>query len=162
MSSPPTTPEPKSSRILVLHGPNLNLLGTREPGIYGSETLGAINSRLEAQARAAGAVLSSFQSNTEGELIGRVQQAAHDGTVFIIINPAAFTHTSVALRDAISAVRLPFIEVHLSNTYAREPFRRHSYFSDIAVGVIAGVGAFGYELALRAAARHLAEPRKPG
>ncbi|MEO8628956.1 MAG: type II 3-dehydroquinate dehydratase, partial [Betaproteobacteria bacterium] len=148
MSSPPTTPEPKSSRILVLHGPNLNLLGTREPAIYGSDTLSDINIRLEAKARAAGAVLSSFQSNTEGELISRVQQAAHDGTVFIIINPAAFTHTSVALRDAFAAVKLPFIEVHLSNVFARETFRHHSYFSDLAVGVVCGLGARGYELAL--------------
>lgn len=148
MSSPPTTTEPKSSRILVLHGPNLNLLGTREPGIYGSDTLSDINSRLEAKARAAGALLSSFQSNTEGELVGRVQQAAHDGTVFIIINPAAFTHTSVALRDALAAVKLPFIEVHLSNVFAREAFRHHSYFSDLAVGVVCGLGARGYELAL--------------
>jgi 3-dehydroquinate dehydratase-2 len=148
MSSPPTTPEPKSSRILVLHGPNLNLLGTREPAIYGSDTLSDINSRLETKARAAGAVLSSFQSNTEGELIGRVQQAAHDGTVFIIINPAAFTHTSVALRDTLAAVKLPFIEVHLSNVFAREAFRHHSYFSDLAVGVVCGLGARGYELAL--------------
>ena len=148
MSSPPTTTEPKSSRILVLHGPNLNLLGTREPGIYGSDTLSDINSRLEAKAWAAGALLSSFQSNTEGELVGRVQQAAHDGTVFIIINPAAFTHTSVALRDALAAVKLPFIEVHLSNVFAREAFRHHSYFSDLAVGVVCGLGARGYELAL--------------
>ncbi len=148
MSSPPTTTEPKSSRILVLHGPNLNLLGTREPGIYGSDTLSEINSRLEAKARTAGALLSSFQSNTEGELVGRVQQAAHDGTGFIIINPAAFTHTSVALRDALAAVKLPFIEVHLSNVFAREAFRHHSYFSDLAVGVVCGLGARGYELAL--------------
>ena len=134
--------------ILVLHGPNLNLLGTREPHLYGQQSLDSIDSRLERRATAAGARLRSFQSNAEAELIGRVQQARTDGTDFIIINPAAFTHTSVALRDALAAVQVPFIEVHLSNVYAREPFRRHSYFSDLAVGVISGLGARGYELAL--------------
>jgi len=135
-------------RILVLHGPNLNLLGTREPSIYGADTLEAINARLESRARQGGASLVTFQSNFEGELIGRVQQAREDGTDFIIINPAAFTHTSVALRDALAAVKVPFIEVHLSNVFAREPFRHHSFFTDLAVGLICGLGARGYELAL--------------
>jgi 3-dehydroquinate dehydratase-2 len=144
------------ARVLLLNGPNLNLLGSREPGIYGAETLESIEKRAIEVARETGHELSAFQSNAEHELIERVQRAPADGIGFLILNPAAFTHTSVALRDAIAAVRLPFIEVHLSNTHAREPFRRHSYFSDIAVGVIAGLGAFGYELAVRAAARHLA------
>lgn len=141
--------------ILVLHGPNLNLLGRREPGIYGADTLDSINQRLLAQAEAAGHSLSWLQSNHEGALVDRVQAAADDGTAYIIINPAAFTHTSVALRDALLAVRLPFVEVHLSNVHARESFRHHSYFSDIAVGVIAGLGAQGYELALAHAIRRL-------
>ena len=149
------------ARVLLLNGPNLNLLGSREPGIYGPETLESIERRAIEVARETGHELSAFQSNAEHELIERIQRAPADGIGFLIFNPAAFTHTSVALRDAIAAVRLPFIEVHLSNTHAREPFRRHSYFSDIAVGVIAGFGAFGYELAVRAAARHLAQPRKP-
>jgi 3-dehydroquinate dehydratase-2 len=144
------------ARVLLLNGPNLNLLGSREPGIYGAETLESIEKRAIEVARETGHELSAFQSNAEHELIERIQRAPADGIGFIIFNPAAFTHTSVALRDALAAVRLPFIEVHLSNTHAREPFRRHSYFSDIAVGVIAGLGAFGYELAVRAAARHLA------
>ena len=144
------------ARVLLLNGPNLNLLGSREPGIYGAETLESIEKRAIDVARETGHELSAFQSNAEHELIERIQRAPADGIGFLIFNPAAFTHTSVALRDAIAAVRLPFIEVHLSNTHAREPFRRHSYFSDIAVGVIAGLGAFGYELAVRAAARHLA------
>ncbi|MEW5903017.1 MAG: type II 3-dehydroquinate dehydratase [Pseudomonadota bacterium] len=134
--------------ILVLHGPNLNLLGTREPEVYGRVTLDEINARLLAQAEKSGAKLTYFQSNTEGTLVDRVQQARTDGTDFIIINPAAFTHTSVALRDALAAVAIPFVEVHLSNVYGREAFRKHSYFSDIAVGVISGLGAKGYELAL--------------
>jgi 3-dehydroquinate dehydratase II len=138
----------RARRVLVLHGPNLNLLGTREPSIYGADTLEAINTRLESRARQAGASLVTFQSNFEGELIGRVQQAREDGTDFIIINPAAFTHTSVALRDALAAVKVPFIEVHLSNVFAREPFRHHSFFTDLAVGLICGLGARGYELAL--------------
>ena len=149
------------ARVLLLNGPNLNLLGSREPGIYGAETLESIEKRAVEVARETGHELSAFQSNAEHELIERIQRAPADGIGFLIFNPAAFTHTSVALRDAIAAVRLPFIEVHLSNTHAREPFRRHSYFSDIAVGVIAGFGAFGYELAVRAAARHLAQPREP-
>lgn len=144
------------ARVLLLNGPNLNLLGSREPGIYGAETLESIEKRAVEVARETGHELSAFQSNAEHELIERIQRAPADGIGFLIFNPAAFTHTSVALRDAIAAVGLPFIEVHLSNTHAREPFRRHSYFSDIAVGVIAGLGAFGYELAVRAAARHLA------
>ena len=149
------------ARVLLLNGPNLNLLGNREPGIYGAETLESIEKRAIEVARETGHELSAFQSNAEHELIERIQRAPADGIGFLILNPAAFTHTSVALRDAIAAVRLPFIEVHLSNTHAREPFRRHSYFSDIAVGVIAGLGAFGYELAVRAAARHLNQPQEP-
>jgi 3-dehydroquinate dehydratase-2 len=144
------------ARVLLLNGPNLNLLGNREPGIYGAETLESIEKRAAEVAREVGLELSTFQSNAEHELIDRIHQAPAAGVGFLILNPAALTHTSVALRDAIAAVRLPFIELHLSNTHAREPFRRHSYFSDIAVGVIAGFGAFGYELAVRAAARHLA------
>ena len=160
MASPKKTPKEAPGRILVLHGPNLNLLGTREPAIYGADTLEMINGRLNDIAGRAGVLLASFQSNFEGELVGRVQQAREDGTRFILINPAAFTHTSVALRDALAAVKIPFIEVHLSNVQARESFRHHSYFSDIAVGTIAGLGAIGYELALRAAAHHLAPARK--
>jgi 3-dehydroquinate dehydratase-2 len=135
-------------KILVVHGPNLNLLGNREPAHYGRDTLAAIDQRLAQQAAAAGAVIEAFQSNAEAELVERVQHAASDGTTFIIINPAAFTHTSVALRDALSAVGVPFIEVHLSNVFSREPFRHRSYFTDIAVGIISGLGAKGYELAL--------------
>ncbi|OWY39140.1 type II 3-dehydroquinate dehydratase [Xenophilus sp. AP218F] len=141
--------------ILVLHGPNLNLLGVREPQHYGRETLDDINQRLAAQAQAAGYALTALQSNAEHVLIERVQQCLSDGTAFILINPAAFTHTSVALRDALAAVKTPFIEVHLSNVHAREPFRQHSYFSDLALGVICGLGAHGYELALAHAIRHL-------
>jgi 3-dehydroquinate dehydratase-2 len=135
--------------ILVLHGPNLNLLGTREPEVYGRITLNDINDKLLSQARAKGANLAFFQSNAESALVDRVQLARDDGTDFIIINPAAFTHTSIALRDALAAVAIPFIEVHLSNVFAREVFRKESYFSDIAVGVICGLGANGYELALQ-------------
>ena len=142
------TPKP---RILVLHGPNLNLLGMREPGVYGHTTLGEIHRAMEAQGRAAGVQVESYQSNSEGELVDRVQSAASEGVQFIIINPAAYTHTSIALRDALTAVAIPFIEVHLSNIHARESFRQHSYFSDIAVGVICGLGSAGYELALAAA-----------
>ena len=141
--------------ILALHGPNLNLLGKREPRYYGLDTLNDINARLGKAAEQLGFGFDAFQSNAEYALIERIHQAADDGTAFIIINPAAFTHTSIALRDAISGVGLPFIEVHLSNVHARESFRRHSYFSDIAVGVICGFGALGYELALQAAAQHL-------
>lgn len=135
-------------KILVLHGPNLNLLGTREPGVYGTDTLPNINSRLEALAKKSGVALESFQSNAEAELITHIHDARTAAVSFILINPAAFTHTSVALRDALAAVAIPFIEVHLSNVFAREPFRHHSYFSDLAVGVISGLGAKGYELAL--------------
>ena len=144
--------------LLVLHGPNLNLLGTREPDIYGSTTLTAINQKLEMLARAAGHQAFCFQSNAEHELINRAQQAQQDNIAFIIINPAGLTHTSVALRDALAATQIPFIEVHLSNIYSREEFRRHSYFSDLAVGVISGLGAQGYELALAAALPRLANP----
>jgi len=144
------------ARVLLLNGPNLNLLGTREPGIYGTETLESIEKRAAELAREAGHELLVFQSNAEAELIGRIQRASAEGIGFLIFNPGAFTHTSIALRDAIVGVRLPFIEVHLSNLQAREPFRRHSYFTDIAVGSIAGLGAFGYELAVRAAVRQLA------
>ena len=141
--------------LLVLNGPNLNLLGTREPGIYGSDTLADIEARLRAQAEAAGHRLNFFQSNAEHELIGQIHRARADGVAFIVINPAAFTHSSVALRDALLATGIPFIEVHLSNVHAREPFRHHSYFSDVAVGVITGLGSQGYELALAAALRRL-------
>ncbi len=141
-------------KILVLHGPNLNLLGTREPDVYGRVTLDEINAKLSAQAMANDANLSYMQSNAEADLITRIQQAREDGTDFIIINPAAFTHTSVAIRDALAAVAIPFVEVHLSNVFAREPFRKESYFSDIAVGVISGLGATGYELALQFALQH--------
>ena len=143
-----------ATRILVLHGPNLNLLGTREPAIYGALTLADIEARLVEQAQTRGATLTSFQSNHEGGLVDRIQQARLDGTEFIVINPAAFTHTSVAIRDAFAAVALPFIEVHLSNVHKREPFRHHSYLSDLAVGVIAGLGADGYEAAVRFALDH--------
>jgi 3-dehydroquinate dehydratase II len=146
------------ARVLLLNGPNLNLLGSREPGIYGGETLESIEKQVTELAREAGHELSAFQSNAEHELIDRIHRAPADGVAFLIFNPGAFTHTSVALRDAILGVKLPFIELHLSNTQAREPFRRHSYFSDIAVGVIAGLGAFGYELAVRAAIHRLARP----
>lgn len=145
-------PTPKS--ILVVHGPNLNLLGTREPAHYGSATLASIDQRLADRARAAGVSLATFQSNQEGELIDRIQQAARDAVDFIIINPAAFTHTSVALRDALAAVAIPFIEVHLSNVFAREKFRHHSYFTDLAVGIVSGLGGKGYELALDYALQH--------
>lgn len=144
------------AKILVLHGPNLNLLGTREPALYGRATLAAIDADLVTTAQAAGHELASLQANAEHVLIERVQAAAHDGTAFILINPAAFTHTSVALRDALAAVAIPFVEVHLSNVHAREPFRHHSYFSDLAVGVIAGFGAGSYQLALTAVIRRLA------
>lgn len=138
-----------AKNILVIHGPNLNLLGRREPDIYGKTTLDDINRKLSTLSSASGVRLEAFQSNSEGELINRVQQAMHDETDFIIINPAGFTHTSVALRDALAATGLPFIEIHLSNIYAREAFRQKSYFSDLAIGVISGLGAKGYELALQ-------------
>ncbi len=141
--------------ILVLNGPNLNLLGEREPGIYGTTSLTDIHQVLQQQALDAGHHLLAMQSNAEYELVERIQDARHEGVNFIIINPAAFTHTSVALRDALLAVDIPFIEVHLSNPHARESFRHHSYFSDIATGVICGLGAKGYELALTAAITQL-------
>ena len=137
--------------LLVINGPNLNLLGTREPEHYGSATLEQINQRLEQLASSEGYSIDFVQSNAEVELIEHVHQAAKQGVRFILINPAAFTHTSVALRDALSGVEIPFIEIHLSNVHAREAFREHSYFSDIAVGTISGLGALGYELALQAA-----------
>jgi len=146
----------RTRNVLVLNGPNLNLLGSREPEIYGVETLKDVNKRLLALAQKAGANLDSFQSNSESELVERVQKAGPAGVDFVIINPAAFTHTSVALRDALAAVRIPYIEVHLSNVHAREPFRRHSYFSDQAVGVICGLGSQGYEYALQCALTHTA------
>lgn len=143
------------AKLLVLHGPNLNLLGTREPGVYGHTTLAQIDQSLQAQAQAAGQALESLQSNAEHILVDRVQAAREDGTAFILINPAAFTHTSVALRDALAAVDVPFIEIHLSNPHAREPFRQHSYFSDKAVGVICGFGADSYRYAMDAALTRL-------
>ncbi|CAG0997258.1 3-dehydroquinate dehydratase II [Rhodocyclaceae bacterium] len=144
-------PDSGAPRILVLHGPNLNLLGKREPEIYGRTTLADIHAAMEARGRSAGVQIESFQSNSEGELIDRVQAAMDEGIEFIIINPGGYTHTSVALRDALAGVAIPFIEVHLSNIHARESFRHHSFFSEIAVGVICGLGAQGYELALDAA-----------
>src|SRR5213075_660683 len=149
-------------KVLVLHGPNLNLLGQRETQHYGRDSLEAINRRLEDIGQKAGISVETFQSNAEAPLIERIHAAKSDETAYIIINPAAFTHTSVALRDALAAVRIPFIEVHLSNVHAREPFRRHSYFSDLAAGVIAGLGPLGYELALQAASRSLKPPKAPG
>lgn len=146
---------PTRPRILVLHGPNLNLLGTREPAVYGSTTLADIHASMEARALAAGVQIESFQSNSEGGLIDRVQAARDEGIEFIIINPGGYSHTSIALRDSLAAVAIPFIEVHLSNIHARESFRHHSYFSAIAVGVICGLGAQGYELALDAALSRL-------
>jgi 3-dehydroquinate dehydratase-2 len=149
------------AKILVLHGPNLNLLGEREPAIYGRTTLAQIDARLATRAAEAGHALQSLQSNAEHALVDRIQAARGDGTAFLLINPAAFTHTSVAMRDALAAVRLPFIEVHLSNPHAREPFRRHSYFSDLAVAVIAGFGADGYVFALESALVRLATRPEP-
>jgi len=144
------------AKILVLHGPNLNLLGSREPEIYGPGTLADIDADLVAIAQSSGHEVASMQSNSEGALIDRVQASGKDGTVFIVINPGALTHTSVALRDALAAVAIPFIEVHLSNVHAREAFRHHSYLADLAVGVITGFGADSYRLAMTAAVRRLA------
>jgi 3-dehydroquinate dehydratase-2 len=144
------------ARLLLLNGPNLNLLGTREPGLYGADTLDTIVQRCTALARELGHELIARQSNAEHELVAEVQGAPAKEVAFMVLNPGAFTHSSIALRDAILGVGLPFIEVHLSNVHAREEFRRHSYFSDIAVGQIVGLGALGYELALRAAAARLA------
>jgi len=145
------------AKLLVLHGPNLNLLGTREPEIYGATTLAEIDADLAARASAAGHEIDAFQSNAEHELVDRIQRARSDGTAFIVINPGAFTHTSIALRDALAAVAVPFIEVHLSNIHAREAFRRHSYLSDLAAGVIVGLGPLGYALAVNAALVRLAQ-----
>ncbi len=145
------------ARILVLQGPNLNLLGTREPHIYGSTTLADIEATLSAQSGSAGFEFEQLQSNAEHILIDRIHAARTDGTAFILINPGAFTHTSVAIRDALAGVAIPFIEVHISNVHAREPFRQHSYLYDIAVGVICGLGVQGYELALQAAIRHISK-----
>jgi 3-dehydroquinate dehydratase-2 len=148
------------AHILLLNGPNLNLLGAREPGVYGKVTLDQVHERMGHLAAEAGHHLTAFQSNSESELIARIHEAPGSHVAFIVFNPAGFTHTSVALRDALLAVKIPFIEVHLSNVYARESFRHHSYFSDIAVGCITGLGAVGYELALRAASEYLvARPR---
>jgi|ERR1700722_10234135 3-dehydroquinate dehydratase-2 len=144
------------ARILLLNGPNLNLLGTREPGIYGTATLQMIETKLEALALAKGHELVVFQSNAEHELIGKIQAAKREDIAFVIANPGAYTHTSIALRDAFLGVAVPFIEVHLSNLFAREEFRRHSYLSDIAVGCIVGLGTMGYELALKAVCARLA------
>ncbi|MEE8264312.1 MAG: type II 3-dehydroquinate dehydratase [Gammaproteobacteria bacterium] len=143
------------ARLLVLNGPNLNLLGEREPEIYGTVTLEAINQRLTTLAESAGHTITCYQSDAEHELIARIHGARGDSTAFIIINPGALTHTSIAMRDALLAVKIPFIEVHLSNVYGREPFRRQSYLSDVAVGVISGLGALGYELALQAALQQI-------
>jgi 3-dehydroquinate dehydratase II len=159
-TKPAAQPEPVdapavSRRILVLHGPNLNLLGTREPEIYGQLTLADIDARLKVLAVAEGVTLECFQSNHEGELVTRIQAARTEKICFIVINPAAYTHTSVAIRDALAAVGIPFVEVHLSNVHARESFRQHSYLSDIAVGVVCGLGACGYEAALEYALRRL-------
>ena len=149
------------AKLLLLNGPNLNLLGTREPGIYGATTLADIEQGCAALARELGPhELACFQNNAEHALIDRIHAARSEGVAFILINPAAFTHTSVALRDALLGVGIPFIEVHLSNVFAREPFRHRSYLSDIAIGVISGLGAQGYELALRAADHYLATPRR--
>ena len=142
--------------LLVIHGPNLNLLGTREPDKYGHDTLMSIDNRLRQLAGDRGHQLLHFQANGEGELVNRVHAASAEGVAFIVFNPAAYTHTSVALRDALLAVGIPFIEVHLSNVHAREPFRHHSYFSDIATGVISGLGSQGYDLALEAAMTRIA------
>lgn len=143
------------ARLLLLNGPNLNLLGSREPEIYGSDTLDDIAARLNEQANVNGHSLEHLQSNAEADLVNRIHQAAKEKVEFILINPAAFTHTSIALRDALLGTEIPFIEIHLSNVHKREEFRQHSYFSDIAVGTIVGLGAQGYELALQAATRHL-------
>ena len=146
-----------AKHVLLLNGPNLNLLGTREPDRYGTVKLAEIEARLADQAKARGAKLATFQSNSEAELVARIQEAGQDAVDFILINPAAFTHTSVALRDALAGVRIPFVEIHISNVHAREPFRRHSYLSELATGVVSGLGAKGYELALAYALDHNAK-----
>ena len=144
------------SKILVINGPNLNLLGTREPHIYGSTTLADVEAGLQAQAKELGLELDCFQSNHEGAIVDRIHQARTEGVSFVLINPGAYTHTSVAIRDAFNGVAIPFVEVHISNVHKREAFRHHSYFSDVAVGVICGLGASGYRLALEAACEQLA------
>jgi 3-dehydroquinate dehydratase-2 len=141
--------------FLVIHGPNLNLLGQREPEVYGTTTLDEINQQIEEFAESIGHQLTSYQSNAEHELIDRIQEAKREGVDFIIINPGAFTHTSIALRDTLLGINIPFIEVHLSNVFAREEFRRQSYLSDIAVGIISGMGALGYSLAIQAAGQFI-------
>ena len=146
------------SKLLVINGPNLNLLGLREPGVYGSTTLADLERQCLDTARGLGHDLATFQNNSEGALVDRIHAARGEGVAFIVINPGAYTHTSVALRDALLGVAIPFIEVHISNVHAREAFRQHSYLSDIAVGVITGLGIQGYELALRAADHYLARP----
>ncbi len=143
--------------LLLINGPNLNLLGSREPGVYGSTNLASVEAHLKERASELGHRLEAFQSNAEHAIVDRVQQAGSDGSDFILLNPGAFTHTSIAIRDALLAVSLPFIEVHLSNVFARENFRHTSYFSDIAAGCIFGLGAYGYEIALLAATRRLSE-----
>ena len=147
-AAPPSAQARPRDSVLVLHGPNLNLLGIREPAIYGHDTLADVNARLVAQGKAAGVPVATFQSNHEGALVDRVHAARTEGVAFVVINPGALTHTSVALRDALTGVAIPFIEVHLTNVHAREPFRHHSYFSDKAVGTIVGLGPRGYEFAL--------------
>lgn len=149
-------------RLLVLHGPNLNLLGTREPEVYGRVTLSEIDQALMARAKEAGVELATFQSNHEGQLVDRVQAARAEGVEFVLINPAAYTHTSVALRDALAGVGIPFVEIHLSNVHRREPFRHHSYFSDVAEGVICGLGWKGYLYALEFALERLASQNARG
>ncbi len=143
--------------LLLINGPNLNLLGTREPGVYGETNLADVETRLTALAKDLGHELNCFQSNAEHEIVDRVQQARIDAVNFILLNPGAFTHTSISIRDALLAVSIPFIEVHLSNVFAREEFRHSSYFSDIAAGCLFGLGAYGYELALQAASQQLSE-----
>lgn len=162
MTKPTGTKKPKmggetQSRILVLHGPNLNMLGTREPAIYGRTTLAAVHKQMETRGRAAGIQLETFQSNHEGELVDRVQSARDEGVIFIIINPGAYSHTSIAIPDALKAVGIPYIEVHISNIHAREPFRHHSHFSADAQGVICGLGVQGYLLALDAALQTISQ-----
>jgi 3-dehydroquinate dehydratase-2 len=158
--APKSAPSPHP-HVLVMHGPNLNLLGSREPGHYGLATLADIDRALASRGEAAGARVETFQHNHEGALVDRVHQAGRDHVDFIVINPAAYTHTSVALRDALAAVAIPFVEVHLSNIHARETFRHHSYLSDLAVGVVSGLGSHGYELALEYALRHLQNRTPP-
>ncbi|MDE0753584.1 MAG: type II 3-dehydroquinate dehydratase [Woeseiaceae bacterium] len=148
------------ARLLLINGPNLNLLGTREPGVYGDTNLQAVEDRMAELANADGHQLASFQSNAEHEIVDQIQQAATDSVDFIILNPGAFTHTSIAMRDALLAVSIPFIEIHLSNVFAREDFRHSSYFSDIAAGCIFGLGAFGYEIALQAASKLLSKEKQ--